>query len=294
MEISALQAFVAVAESASFSQAAQQLFLTQPAISKRIAALERELGTALFDRVGRHVDLTEAGRALLPRARQILEAVEDSRRTLSNLSGQVEGPLRFGTSHHIGLHRLPPVLRAYSARYPAVRLDIRFLDSEAACQAVERGEMELGVVTLPLRAPHDLRATPIWHDPMAVVAAPNHPLAGRPNLEPGDLAPYPAVLPARGTYTREIAEAAFERFGVKPAVSLSTNYLETIKMLVSVGLGWSILPVSMVDEDITVLSIASLQPVRTLGIVEHTGRTLSNAAQALKSLLGEYANTPNS
>ena len=115
MDTNSLRTFITTAELESFSLAAEQLYLTQPAISKRIAALEEELGAKLFDRIGRHVSLTEAGRTLLQRARIILQEVEDSRRLISNLSGTVSGRLSIGTSHHIGLHRLPPVLRRYSA-----------------------------------------------------------------------------------------------------------------------------------------------------------------------------------
>ena len=150
MDIPNLQAFIAIAETGSFSEASEHLYLTQPAISKRIAALEDELDTNLFDRVGRKTQLTEAGRALLPRAQKILLEIEDSRRALQNLSNTVGGVLRFATSHHIGLHRLPPVLRQYSKTFPDVELDIQFMDSEEACRAVEHGEMEMAIVTLPL------------------------------------------------------------------------------------------------------------------------------------------------
>jgi len=139
MNIASLKAFLAVADAASFSLAAERLFLTQPAISKRIAALESELDARLFDRIGRTVSLTEAGRALQPRARTILVDVEDSVRAITNLSGEVHGTLRFATSHHIGLHRLPPALKSFTRQYPDVRLDIQFMDSEAACLAVEHG-----------------------------------------------------------------------------------------------------------------------------------------------------------
>ena len=149
MDIASLHAFVAIADSGSFSLAADCLRLTQPAVSKRVAALETELNVRLFDRLGRAVRLTEAGTVLLPRARRILAEVDDSRRALRNLSGSVVGPLILATSHHIGLHRLPPVLRAFTTQYPRVRLDMRFMDSEIACAAVLRGEVELAIVTLP-------------------------------------------------------------------------------------------------------------------------------------------------
>ena len=145
MEIASLRAFVQVARERSFSLAAEALYITQPAVSKRIASLEADLGACLFDRVGRQVFLTEAGRHLLPRAEQILAGMADIQQELSNLAGRVTGPLAMGTSHHIGLHRLPPILRDYTNRYPKVALDIRFMSSEKISQAVAQGELEFGV-----------------------------------------------------------------------------------------------------------------------------------------------------
>ncbi len=287
MDIQALQAFMAVAETGSFSLAAERLFLTQPAVSKRIAALEGELGTSLFDRIGRHIDLTEAGRALLPRAKQILEQVEDSRRAIANLSGRVEGPLHIGTSHHIGLHRLPPLLRAFSAAYPQVEFNIQFLDSETASRLVEHGDLELAIVTLPLQPPPNLLVQEVWDDELAAVCSRNHPLArlSKPTLN--DLLAHAAILPARGTYTRAVVERAFAKAPRPLRVSMATNYLETIKMLVAVGLGWSVLPRTMLDDELLALPLAGLSLRRSLGIVRHPARTLSNAAQALLTMLAE-------
>lgn len=281
MDISALKAFIAVADHGSFSLAAEKLFLTQPAISKRIAALETELDARLFDRIGRTISLTEAGQALLPRAQHILLQLEDSIREISNLSGEVHGTLRFGTSHHIGLHRLPPVLRDYIHTYPQVRMDIRFMDSEQACQAVERGELELGVVTLPPEPSSSLATTLVWKDPLCVATAADHPLADKARAGLDDLARYPAILPAVNTYTRQIAERAFDKLGLQLDIALSTNYLETIKMLVSVGIGWSLLPVNMLDQQVIRIAVKGLALQRELGIVRHRKRTLSNAALAL-------------
>ncbi|MCG8538166.1 MAG: LysR family transcriptional regulator, partial [Pseudomonadales bacterium] len=122
MEIAELKAFVAVAEAGSFSMAANHLHLTQPAVSKRISQLEDSVGCQLFDRIGRQISLTEAGRDLMPRANRILLEMEDVKRALSNLSGEVRGSLKIGTSHHIGLHRLPPILKQFSKAYPNVSL----------------------------------------------------------------------------------------------------------------------------------------------------------------------------
>jgi DNA-binding transcriptional LysR family regulator len=285
MDIAALKAFTAVAEAGSFSRAAENLFLTQPAVSKRISALESELGDRLFDRLGRQVFLTEAGRVLLPRARRILMEVDDSLRALSNLSGTASGTLRFATSHHIGLHRLPPALKAFSQAYPGVRLDLTFMDSEAACRAVEHGDIEFGIVTLPLSPIANLETRRIWRDPLNVVLGKTHPLARRKNVNLTDLAQHPAVLPAPNTFTRQIAERAFAGLRLEIDVILSTNYLETIKMLVSVGIGWSVLPETMVDAQIRAVRVPRLSLERSLGVVLHRDRTLSNAARQLIALL---------
>ncbi len=285
MDLEDLRAFSAVARLGSFSAAAGELFITQPAVSKRVRALEDELGVALFDRLGRRVLLTEAGRALLPRARHILQEVEDSRRAVSNLAGRIEGPLSLGTSHHIGLHRLPPVLRRYRAAHPQVRLDLRFMDSEAACAAVRQGDLELALVTLPPDPPPELEQRLVWPDPLAVVAAPDHPLCAAGRLTPQALARHEAVLPGPGTFTRGLVEAALARHGLAVRVALTTNYLETLKMLASVGLGWSVLPHTLAGDGVVVLEVEGLAMARRLGAVWHGARTLSNAARAMLELL---------
>ncbi len=292
MDIASIRAFVAVADAGSFSAAAERLFLTQPAVSKRVAALETELEARLFDRIGRTVSLTEAGRALLPRARAILVDIEDSVRAITNLSGEVRGTLRFATSHHIGLHRLPPALKAFTRRHPEVRLDIRFMDSEAACLAVEHGELELAIVTLPPQPSPSLALDPVWEDPLGIVVSEDHPLAGRRRTTLSALLRHPAILPATGTYTRQIAEQAFRQAGAPLDVALSTNYLETIRMLVAVGIGWSLLPLTMLDGQLRHLEVRELRLARTLGVVTHRERTLSNAARALCALLHK-ANAEN-
>lgn len=290
MDIASLQAFVIVADTGSFSKASDKLYLTQPAISKRIASLETELNTRVFDRIGRQISLTEAGQALLPRARRILQEVEDSRRTLQNLSGNITGPLHIGTSHHIGLHRLPPVLRAYTKKFPDVELDIQFMDSEQACRAVEHGELEMGIVTLPLHRSAALLAQVIWPDPLSIVIGKTHPLASHGKVTLQQLVEHKAILPAHGTFTREIIEQTFAKQHLQVNIGLVTNYLETIKMMVSIGLGWSVLPDSMLSKDIKAIRLRGLQMQRELGIVWHGGRTLSNAAVAMQKLLRDEAN----
>ena len=286
MDTQALTAFLAVAESGSFSTAAERLFLTQPAVSKRIAQLEQQLGTRLFDRVGRRIRLTEAGEALLPRARQVLLDLEDMSRAISNLTGTVSGTLRIGTSHHIGLHRLPPVLRHFSREYPEVKLDIHFIDSEEAWEAVLHGDLEMGVVTLPPQPDPRLHSQAVWQDPLVFMAAPEHPLARLERVPLETLTGYSAILPSPVTFTRRIVESLFEEQALTLNISMSTNYLETIHMMVSIGLGWSVLPETMLDDSVVRLNVDTALPVRRLGVVTHPGRSRSNAAGAFLDNLG--------
>lgn len=291
MDVASLNAFVAVAETASFSLAGERLHLTQPAISKRVAGLEQQLGVRLFDRLGREIGLTEAGRALLPRAYQIIAVLDDTRRALANLDGTISGRLCLATSHHIGLHRLPPLLRLFTRTHPQVTLDIRFLDSEIAYEEVLHGRAELAVITLAPQTAPPVSATQVWDDPLDFVVAPEHPLAHKRDISLADVAGYPAVFPGGNTFTHHIAHRLFEREGLKPNISMSTNYMETIKMMVSIGIAWSVLPRTMLDDQVVRLPLPGVQLSRQLGYILHTERTLSNAATAFMALLDSAAST---
>lgn len=283
MDLQSLKIFLDVADSGSFSTAAERMYLTQSAVSKRIAALESKLDCRLFDRIGRQVRLTEAGQALLPRARRLLDDAQDLRRALDRLSERVSGTLSMGTSHHIGLHRLPPVLKRYAEAHPEVELDIRFLGSESACQEVERGNLELGIVTLPPTSLPNLNAQPLWEDPLCIAVCADHPLAGEAvDLE--SVIGFPALLPSPGTYTRDILDTALSKHGLEPRVGVCTDYLETLKMLAATGLGWALLPTTMMEPGLVGLDLPQLRLSRRLGIVTHRRHTLSNAASSMYRL----------
>ena len=285
MDLAKLNAFIAIAETGSFSLAGERLHLTQPAVSKRIASLEQQLRVRLFDRLGREIGLTEAGRALLPRAYQILGVLDDTRRALTNLNGEISGRLTLATSHHIGLHRLPPLLRAFTRAHPQVALDIQFLDSEVAYEEVLHGRAELAVITLAPETREPVRAKPIWNDPLDFVAAPEHPLARLDSVTLADVARHPAVFPGGNTFTHHIVRRLFEREGLTPNIGMSTNYLETIKMMVSIGIAWSVLPRTMLDDQVARLPLPGIQLERQLGYILHSERTLSNAARAFMTLM---------
>lgn len=285
METSNLLAFIKVAETGSFSVAADQLFLTQPAISKRIKQLEQQLDSKLLDRNGKHIHLTQTGHTLLPKARQILQEIQNARQQIADMEGNPMGSLSMATSHHIGLHRLPPILRAFTSEYPDVELDLNFMDSEQACQLVEHNEIEMAVVTLPFENSDKLEFSSIWDDQLMIACAPDHPLATIPSPVLLDLIQHPAVLPSHGTFTREAIEKALIDIRDELIIKLETNYLETIKMMVSVGLGWSILPQSMLDSSLFQINIPSFRSTRQLGIVLNKNSSQSRALVAMLEMI---------
>ena len=286
MDTNTLQAFVAVAEARSFSKAAERLYLTQSAMSKRIATLEDQLGSKLFDRIGRRISLTEAGLSLLPRARDLLLQLDDAKRAIGNLTeGVVTGTLSLAASHHISLHRLPPFLREFSESCPKVELDLQFAESEVAYEGVLKGDLELALITLSPEPDASICSEIIWDDLLHYVVANEHPLAQSSQVSLEELTAVNAILPGSNTFTRSLVEKLFKQHELELNVTMSTNYLDTIRMMVSIGLGWSLLPESLIGDDLTILNVDSEPVHRNLGIIFHRNRTLSNAANYLVELL---------
>jgi len=293
MDTHNLRAFLLVAETGSFSVAAHKLHLTQPAVSKRVAQLEDQLDTPLFDRVGKKVSLTEAGAALLPHAQAIQQELQAAAQSVRDLAGEVQGRLRLATSHHIGLHRLPPVLSYYSKAFPAVQLDIDFMDSEQAYELTLRGEVELAVVTLAPNPVEKIITRVVWPDPLDFMVQKDHALARRKKLDLVELSRHPAILPGLNTYTGQIIKSLFDRHNLPMQINIATNYLETIRMMASVGLGWTVLPRSMRETSLATLAVSNVHLERTLGVLHHESRSLSRAAQAFIDALHTFAPADN-
>ena len=284
MNLAAFEAFVRVMETGSISMAADLLFITQPAVTKRIHSLEDYFGVKLFESAGRGVQATHAAQSLLPKVKNWLNELGDIHHTLSHEQSEVRGKLKIGTSHHIGLHHLPAHLKKYVQQFPEVKLDVHFVDSEQAHEQVLAGDLELAFLTLPPQGDERLRYITIWEDPLIFVVAPFHPLAQKKNLKLQDLIEYPSLLPAAQTYTTQITLTEFERQGLKPKITMSNNPLESIRMLVSIGLGWSVLPKTLLNQDLQQLDIP-LDMNRQLGMVWHPARTQSRAVQELIGMM---------
>lgn len=273
-------------QTGSISSAAEKLYITQPAVSKRIKNLEDEFGTALFDTVGRSIIPTAAAYDLLPFVRRWLDDYEACKASLQHAKEVASGRLVIGTSHHIGLHHLAHVLKRFIQTYPAVQLEVRFVDSEEAHKAVLEGEISLAFLTLPPTFDRRLNYHTLWSDPLYFVTGTLSPLAQKSKVSLLQLAHYPAILPAANTFTSQITLAEFAKHNLRPYATMSTNPLESIRMLVSVGLGWSVLPETLINQDLIKIDMAeNIELQRHLGLVTNPNLTRSASMQALLSML---------
>lgn len=290
MDINNLSAFIAVADKKSFSRSAESLKLTQPAVSKRIAALETELNTKLFDRIGRSVHLTEAGRMLLPSARQIsaeLARIED---VICNLGKEISGRLKLGTSEYIGTHKLPGILIKFRELFPKVEIDVQFAPSERTLSAVEDGTVELALCArttsnITAIANPKLQTDDIWSDHLVTVAAADHPLHNESTITTDLLSRSPALLPNKQLMTRSAIDEKLATCNLTPTVAVEANDFETLRSMASIGLGWAYLPEFMVDDSLTVLNVRELELEYVVTLARNRERTLSRAAQAFQESL---------
>ncbi len=282
METNSIKAFIAVAETMSVTKAAKKLFLTQPAVSRRIGHLEDQLGVRLFDRVNKKMFLTLAGAKLLPRCQQIMADIEIAAREASYMGDKVMGHLAIGMSHHVSLYRAPENLKRYQDLYPDVELDLNFLTSEDAISLVERGKLELAMVTLPPKPKPNLKYHAIWRDEL-YIAIPKDQEYKNASLE--ELAQKPVMLPHSTSTTRKNIDKVFAELDINFAHITETSNLEVSGKMIETGLGWSVLPAHMINDHIMRAFPDVFVSVRQQGVVRHSQRQLSLASEAMLELL---------
>lgn len=285
MDSKSLKLFISVAQLQSVSQAAQAQHLSQSAVSKRIAQLESELDTQLFERHNRRLSLTHAGNILLSRAQKLLDLLDNTKQELSDLNNEVSGHISVAASHHIGLHRLPPALSTLKKKHPKIELELKFMGSEQASLAIENRQVDFALATLSNHCNKLFEQKKLWHDELIPVCDHQHPLTSKSHISLKTLCEYTAILPERNTTTFNLVNEVFLQQQLSLKLAMATNYLETIKMMVSVGLGWSYLPQNMVDNKLKSLKVIGKNPSRNLGILKLKSRNLSRAAQAFIGLL---------
>ena len=243
MELRQLRYFVAVAEERHFGLAAQRLHMSQPPLSMQIKALERELGIGLLERTSRRVALTDAGRAFLERARTILGAVEEAREVAWGAEQGTQGRLEVGFISSATLSLLPPSIRLFRERFGGVELELKELTSAQQIDALYEGEIRVGLVRLPLRAP-GIRFEPVLEERLVVAVPSGHVLEGLERVSLEAIVDLPLIFFTRHLvpgFHAQIVEL-FQRVGAFPKVAQHAVHLQTIVGLVASGVGIAILP----------------------------------------------------
>jgi DNA-binding transcriptional LysR family regulator len=286
MELRQLRMFVAVAEEGGFSRAADRLHLVQSAVSAGIRSLERELGTALFHRDTRHVELSDAGRALLPEARNVLSAVTLASDSVAQVGSGLRGSVRLGIMQAQGMRSVSTarLIAGFQRDHPGVRISARHVGgSTEMARQIDEGGLDLGILSLIHKAPAGLELTPLASEPILLACAPGHRLAGSKTVSLTELAAERFVDMPEGWGVRMATDRAFAAAGIPRSVSFELNDSASVIEFVRERLGVALLPVPMAAIAPEVLQIPVADAVLSFDIflAEPTGRRRTAAATAL-------------
>jgi Transcriptional regulator len=287
MHLRHLTAFVAVAETLNFSRAAQELHVAQPAISQQIRALEVELGVMLFDRIGKKVSLTEAGRALLPYARQILATVEAAENEVRERSALKRGRTSLGAPPTVSTHILPAKLTQFKQLWPGLDVMLREAGTGTLLSLIEDGKLDLAIVATDV-VPDNVESMPFLQESYVLAVSAQHPFLGkRQTIKLADLASEPFILFPEGYKLREVTLSACRRAGFEPKVALDGGAMASALEFVGAGLGVALVPeLALTDtHNIHSVRISDQSLKRDLGLVWLKGRSLSPAARTLREFL---------
>jgi DNA-binding transcriptional LysR family regulator len=242
VELRQLEYFVAVAEECHFTRAAHQLHIAQSGLSASIRALERELGSPLFLRSTRQVELTEAGRALLTEARRTLTTAAAAKDAVAAVQGLLRGRLAVGTLQCVCTVDLPTTLARFKAAHPGVEIKLQHGESAELIEQVRGGRLDIAFTSWPSRCPDGVTATPLASLPLALACGPDHPFAERDSvaLKELDGAPFVDYYPGWGT--RDTVDLALAAAGVDRHVALEVNDVHSLLDLVACGLGVALVP----------------------------------------------------
>ena len=294
MNLHLLRIFATVAEYGSFSQAAQRLYISQPAVSKAVQELERQLGTILIDRSGHKVLLSEAGILLQQHAQQIFALERSAETTLEQLHGLERGHLALGGSHTTGTYLLPPTLGLFHRQYPGIKLSLEIGNTQQVVDRLLAGILDMAFVEGPVEESNVL-IRPWRVDKLVVIASPDHPLVNQQPVSLDQLLAEPFIMREQGSGTRTIIEQAFRERNLRIQIAMELGSNQVVKQAVSAGLGISIVSestiiVALKAGMLAVLDVPDFALTRTLAQIAVKGRLPSYALSAFQKLLTENSN----
>lgn len=291
LETKQLKIFKTIVEVGSFTRAGARLNLSQPAISQHIRALEEHLGVPVLLRVGKRARPTPAGEVLLHCAEQVLDKIEDAERLLAEQGMGGGGVVRVGGGDAVCHHLLPSILKEFVAQFPRVHLQLASGHTAATLARVLGGELDLGLVALPVEADR-IRVTEIGRDELVAIVHPEHAWADRRRVQASDFSGEPLILYERESRMTEILLQFLLEQGVFPRVTMEVDHVAVVKELVLQNLGVAVLPLWAVRRDVEsgTLRAISVGPhglSRSWGIAALENGTQPAALKALVRLCVE-------
>lgn len=284
-----LRAFCQTARLGSVSRAAEALYVSQPAVTLQLQALERDLGVRLFERSGRRLTPTREGEALYELARPLVEGIDGLGATFrEQLRGLDAGELHVAAGSSTILYLLPRIVAAFRAAQPDVRLILHNVTGAGGLGLLRSDEVDLAVGSM-LDVPADLSYEPVYEFEPMLITPPGHPLAQKRTLALQDLSPYGLILPPKRLTTYRMVDLVFQQNRVPYAVALEVGGWEVIKQYVAMGMGISIVTsICLTDADrerLASRSLAGYFPSRSYGVVVRKGKYLSPQARAFTELI---------
>ncbi|MFC4778370.1 selenium metabolism-associated LysR family transcriptional regulator [Paenibacillus sp. GCM10023252] len=247
-----LHIFYTVAERGSFSAAAQALHMTQPAVTMQVQSLEDYFGTKLLLRSTKRIELTEAGRALMPYAQRSIELIRDTDAAMSLFTKQLKGRLQLGASLTIGEYILPRLLGPFGQEYPTISISMKVMNTAQIMEDILNHQLNFGLIEAPVNHP-DMHMEAVMSDELKLIVSKDHPLADRQSLTLAEVAEYPFVLREQGSGTRLVMEEQFRKKKIDPAslkVVMELGSTGAVKSAVEAGLGISLLSTSSVKHEV--------------------------------------------
>lgn len=292
MDIQELEAFWWIAQTGSFNRAAERLYLTQPSVTARIQALEKELGQLLFERKPRGVRLTDAGRVLLPHAERVLQDIRKAKRAVADLETATGGTLWVGSALTTSTYTLPQILAKFKASYPGVEVSVRTGRSQQIQQLVLDDSVQMGLVHSPLASHADIAATPLYDEPIVLVVHPGHPLEGRGEVTAEQLASEPFITSDKASGYWALVEQFWASAGLAPRVTMELDSIEATKRMVMSGLGLAMLPKGTVEGEIQTRQLVMVpladgaHLTRQTILIYRRGKIWSGISKAFLEVLG--------
>lgn len=281
MEFHQLRYICAIAETGSFSRAAERCHVAQPSLSQQVLKLEEDLGTKLFDRLGRSVHLTEAGRAFLPHARSILHHMEAARLSVTTQSADVRGSVAVGVIPTVAPYLMPGYTASFAKEYPEAKLRIVEETTPVLVESLRSLSIDIAILALPLRH-KDLEAIPLLTEPMFAVLPKDHPRAGAKVLSLKELRGESFVMLRDGHCFRDQSIAACSRARVTPRIAFESGQFSSLFGMVAAGVGVSLVPEMAIDRNAGCVyaRLSDAHATRTIVVAMLRGRSFNRVQQA--------------